>query len=84
MAQLQASSRFVFAMARDNAMPFAASIRRTNASKQPIVAHWLVIALCTPFCLLVFMGKGPVYSVIAVTASTLSYVGYVSLCSGGV
>lgn len=78
MAQLQASSRFVFAMARDNAMPFAASIRRTNARKQPIVAHWLVIALCVPFSLLVLAGKGPVYSVLAVTASTLSYLGYVS------
>ncbi|KAI9638704.1 amino acid permease-domain-containing protein [Dioszegia hungarica] len=76
MAQLQASSRFVFAMARDNAMPFAASIRRTNARKQPIVAHWLVIALCVPFSLLVLAGKGPVYSVLAVTASTLSYLGY--------
>lgn len=81
MAQLQACSRFVFAMARDNAMPFAEHIRRTNAARQPIVAHWLVIGLCVPFSLLVLVGKGPLYSVLAVTVSTLSYFGYVS-CRG--
>jgi amino acid transporter len=77
LAQLQASSRFVFALARDNAMPFAETIARTNSSKQPIVAHWLVVAMCVPFASLVVAGKGTLYSVLAVTASTLSYLGYV-------
>ena len=61
-------------------MPFAATIARTNKSKQPIVAHWLVVGMCVPFASLVVAGKGPLYSVLAVTASTLSYLGYVSLC----
>lgn len=78
MAQLQASSRFVFALARDNAMPFAESIRWTNKYKQPIIANWVVIALCVPFCLLTIAGKGTLYSVLAVTAASLSFVGYVS------
>jgi amino acid transporter len=78
LAQLQASSRFVFALARDNAMPFSETIARTNKHRQPVVAHWLVIALCVPFSVLVVAGRGPLYSVLAVTASTLSYLGYVS------
>lgn len=78
LAQLQASSRFVFHLARDNAMPFSEAIRWTNSSKQPIIANWVVAGLCIPFCLLTIAGKGTLYSVLAVTAASLSYVGYVS------
>jgi hypothetical protein len=78
LAQLQASSRFVFALARDNAMPFADTIKWTNSSKQPVVANWVVVGLCIPFCLLTIAGKGTLYSVLTVTAASLSFVGYVS------
>lgn len=78
LAQLQASSRFVFSLARDNAFPFAEAIRWTNGAKQPVIANWTVILLCTPFCLLTTAGKGTLYSVLAVTAGGLSYWGYVS------
>jgi amino acid transporter len=77
MAQLQASSRFVFALARDDAMPFSESIRRTNSAKQPVIAHWLVVGLCAPFALLVIGSQHTLYSVLATTASCLSYGGYV-------
>ncbi|ORY27495.1 amino acid permease-domain-containing protein [Naematelia encephala] len=76
LAQLQASSRFVFALARDNAMPFSETIRRTNSSKQPIFANWLVCLLCAPFAGMVAGPESTLYSVLAVTASCLSYIGY--------
>ncbi|OCF45080.1 amino acid/metabolite permease [Kwoniella heveanensis CBS 569] len=77
LAQLQASSRFVFAMARDNAMPFSNWIRRTNAAKNPIFANWLVVALCVPFASMTLGSRSALYSVLAVTACTMSYVGYI-------
>ncbi|KAK4683604.1 solute carrier family 35 (GDP-fucose transporter), member C1, partial [Tremellales sp. Uapishka_1] len=76
LAQLQASTRFVFAQARDHALPFSDSIQWTNSAKQPVVATWLVVGLCAPFCLLLIGSKHTLYSVLAVTASTLSYIGY--------
>jgi amino acid transporter len=79
MAQLQASSRFVFALARDNALPFSETIRWTNSEKQPIIANWAVVIICMPFACLLISGQGTLYSVLAVTSSTLSYVGYVSV-----
>lgn len=79
LAQLQASSRFVFALARDNAMPFADTIKWTNSSKQPVVANWVVVGLCIPFCLLTIAGRGTLYSVLTVTAGSLSFVGYVRM-----
>ncbi|WVF66869.1 hypothetical protein IAT40_001612 [Kwoniella sp. CBS 6097] len=77
LAQLQASSRFVFALARDNAMPFSNWIRRTNAAKNPIFANWLVVALCVPFASMTLGSRAALYSVLAVTACTMSYVGYI-------
>ena len=78
MAQLQASSRFVFALARDNALPFSEIICRTNSNKQPIIATWVIVVMCMPFACLVLAGEGALYSVLAVTAGTLPYVSYVS------
>lgn len=82
LAQLQASSRFVFALARDNAMPFSHIISRTNKKKQPIYANGIVVGLCMPFALLPLGSQSALYSVLAVTCSTLSYIGYVSPQSG--
>ncbi|RXK41391.1 hypothetical protein M231_01296 [Tremella mesenterica] len=76
MAQLQASSRFVFALARDNALPFSEAIRRTNSAKQPVIANWVVVGLCAPFACLLIGSHNTLYSVVAVASSTLSYVGY--------
>ncbi|ORX36310.1 amino acid permease-domain-containing protein [Kockovaella imperatae] len=77
LAQLQASSRFVFSLARDNAMPFSKAIQWTNSSKQPVVAHFVVIALCAPFAALTLAGSGTLYSILAVTAGSLSFLAYV-------
>nr|XP_019050170.1 amino acid/metabolite permease [Kwoniella bestiolae CBS 10118]OCF29100.1 amino acid/metabolite permease [Kwoniella bestiolae CBS 10118] len=77
IAQLQASSRFVFALARDNAMPFSDWIKKTNKSKVPVLANWLVIALCLPFACMTLGSQATLYSVLAVTACTMSYTGYI-------
>ena len=79
MAQLQASSRFIFALARDNALPFSRVIRQTNSNRQPVIANWLVVIICAPFSCLLVASKGTLYSVLVVTASSLPYAGYVSL-----
>ncbi len=77
-AQLQASSRFAFALARDNAMPFAHVIKRTNKYKQPWVATLLCIGLWAPWCLLQFANRDHVVPVITACASSLSMLSYVS------
>ncbi|WWD16702.1 hypothetical protein CI109_101133 [Kwoniella shandongensis] len=76
LAQLQASSRFVFACAREQAMPFSDWVKQTNEKKNPVRATWLVVALCAPFALMTIGSQATLYSVLAVTASTMSYVGY--------
>ncbi|WVQ79073.1 hypothetical protein IAT38_001167 [Cryptococcus sp. DSM 104549] len=76
LAQLQASSRFVFAMARENAMPFSNLIKRTNSKRTPVFATWLVVVVCAPFACLTLASQSTLYSVLAVTACTMSYVGY--------
>lgn len=76
-AQLQASSRFAFALARDNAMPFSNVIKRTNKYKQPWVATLLCIGLWAPWCLLWFANREHVVPVITACASSLSMLSYV-------
>lgn len=80
-AQLQAASRFVFAMARDRALPFSDTVKMTNDKRQPFVANWLVVALWAPFGLLLLSSASVVSSVITVGTSSLSMLGYVSLNS---
>lgn len=77
-AQLQAASRFVFAMARDRALPFSDQIKRTNKHKQPFIATCLCVALTAPFVCLLIGQAGVIYSVVTVGAATLSMLSYVS------
>lgn len=76
-AQLQAASRFTFAVARDNALPFSDAIKYTNKQKQPVVAHWLVVALWGACSVLILFNKpGLVLSLVTTGASSLSILGY--------
>jgi amino acid transporter len=79
LAQIQTTSRFIFSLARDNAMPFSEQIRRTSASRVPVVAHWVTIALCAPFSLLVVANGETLHTVLAVAAGSLTFWAYVSL-----
>lgn len=76
-AQLQAASRFTFAVARDNALPFSEAIKYTNKQKQPVVAHWLVVALWGTCSVLILFNKpGLVLSLVTTGAASLSILGY--------
>lgn len=77
-AQLQASSRFVFALARDRALPFSDTIKSTNRSKQPWVAHLICVVLWAACAPTLLAETGVVLSVVTVVAGTLSMLGYVS------
>lgn len=77
-AQLQASARFTWALARDHAMPFSDTIKKTNKYKQPWVATLLCIGLWAPWCLLWFAHHESVVPVITACASSLSMLSYVS------
>lgn len=77
-AQLQASSRFVFALARDRALPFSDTIKSTNKAKQPWVAHLICVALWAACAPTLVAASGVVFSVVTVVAGTLSMLGYVS------
>ena len=59
-------------------MPLSKTIQWTNSSKQPVVAHLIVIAVCLPFAAITLTGTGTLYSVLAVTGGSLSYLAYVS------
>jgi amino acid transporter len=83
LAQLQASSRFVFSLARDNALPFSSTISRTNSKKQPIVATWVVIGLCTPGSLMLLSSSGILFGIVGVTAGTMMLFAYVSSTTAG-
>jgi len=78
LAQIQATSRFVFSLARDNAMPFSAQVRRTSATKVPVVAQWVTIGLCAPFSLLVVANGETLHTVLAIAAGSLTFWAYVS------
>jgi len=78
MAQMQAASRFLFALARDNALPFSKHLRYTNSNRLPIIAIWVIVGLCTPLSLLLVDSQVILYGLVATTATTLSFVGYVS------
>lgn len=76
-AQLQAAARFTFAVARDHALPFSTAIKYTNAARQPVVAHWLVVALWGACSVLILFDKpGLVLSLVTTGASSLSILGY--------
>jgi len=77
-AQLQAASRFVFAMARDRALPFSDQLKLTNKEKQPFMATFLCIVLWAPFCCLLIGKAAVIRSVATMGAATLSMLGYVS------
>ena len=68
-------------MARDQAFPFSDVIKRTNSKKLPNIATWIVLALSAPLSFLLLTQSGIMYSLIAVSAGSISYVGYVSDCS---
>lgn len=56
-AQLLASSRFLWALARDSAIPFSPYLRRLSPGSQlPIRATWLLCAIAAP-CLLLIAGS---------------------------
>lgn len=56
-AQLLASSRFMWALARDSAIPFSPYLRRLSAGTQlPVRATWTVCAIAAP-CLLLIAGS---------------------------
>lgn len=65
-------------MARDQALPFSDVIKRTNRKKLPNVATWVVLGLSAPLGMLLFTGSSILYSLLAVSAGSISYVGYVS------
>lgn len=75
-AQLQAASRFTWALARDRALPFSDTIKRTDKHKQPVIANWLVVALWAPFGCLIIGSASVIWSVVTVGTSTLSMLGY--------
>lgn len=56
-AQLLASSRFMWALARDSAIPFSPYLRRLSPGTQlPVRATWTVCAIAAP-CLLLIAGS---------------------------
>ncbi len=81
IAQLQASSRFVFAIARDDAIPFLSNhLKQTNANKMPVRASWLVSAMTVPLAFALW--SKPQLSAIVFTLSggMLCILSYVSPC----
>lgn len=52
IAQLLASSRFIWALARESAIPFSPFFHKISASHQPLNAIWIVVFISAPSLLL--------------------------------
>jgi amino acid transporter len=65
IAQLLASSRFVWALARDDAVPFSPHLRRLSADTRiPVRAIWVICIFVAPALLLVIGSRKIVTSLI--------------------
>ncbi len=65
VAQLLATSRFIFALARESALPFSGFFRRLSTSqRQPLNAIWATVAVVTPGLLLLRISPSVVGTII--------------------
>lgn len=78
-AQLQASSRFVWALARDQAIPFSKYFYALNKHRLPVAATWLVLAMALPMAAVIWTAPHITASVLSTAAGTFCMVSYVSL-----
>lgn len=78
IAQLQASSRFIWAIARDQALPFSKYLYQTDKNRLPTAATWLVLLLSAPICFLLWPFPDISLSVLSVAAGTFCLISYVS------
>lgn len=77
-AQLQASSRFVWALARDQAIPFSKYFYALNKHRLPVAATWLVLAMALPMAAVIWTAPHITSSVLSTAAGTFCMVSYVS------
>lgn len=64
IAQLLASSRFIWALARDSAIPFSPWLSRLSTSRIPLRATWVVCAIAGPALLLIAVSRKIVTSLV--------------------
>ncbi|KAJ9123141.1 hypothetical protein QFC22_001334 [Naganishia vaughanmartiniae] len=76
IAQLQASSRFIWAIARDQALPFSKYLYQTDKNRLPTAATWLVLLLSAPICFLLWPFPDISLSVLSVAAGTFCLISY--------
>ena len=75
-AQLQASSRFVWALARDQAIPFSKYFYALNKHRLPVAATWLVLAMALPMAAVIWTAPHITSSVLSTAAGTFCMVSY--------
>ncbi len=79
VAQLQASSRFVFAIARDQALPYSDFLKQTSRRRMPLHATWLVSFLTVPLAFGLWRAADLSSTVLSLGEGTLCLLSYVSL-----
>jgi amino acid transporter len=81
VAQLQASSRFVFAIARDQALPYSDFLKQTSRQRMPLHATWLVSLLTVPLAFALWRSPVMYSTVFSLGGGTLCLLSYVSRAS---
>jgi amino acid transporter len=82
VAQLQASSRFVFAIARDQALPFSDFFKQTNRARMPVHATWLVSSLTVPLAFALWQMPVLYSTFLSLGGGALCLLSYVSTAGG--
>jgi amino acid transporter len=82
VAQLQASSRFVFAIARDQALPFSDFFKQTNHARMPVHATWLVSSLTVPLAFALWQMPVLYSTFLSLGGGALCLLSYVSTAAG--
>ena len=83
LATLQASSRFLWALSRDQAIPFSNVFYRVSRDKLPVAATWLAVALAAPMTAVLWIAPAIVPSVLYSASGTFLMFAYVSPRAGG-
>ena len=78
LATLQASSRFLWALSRDQAIPFSNVFYRVSRDRLPVAATWLVVALAAPITAVLWISPAIVPSVLYSASGTFLSFAYVS------
>ncbi|KAM0791010.1 hypothetical protein ACM66B_004309 [Microbotryomycetes sp. NB124-2] len=80
IAQLLATSRYTWALARESALPFSHIVRRLSRRKLPVTAIWIIVALCAPVFMLLCINTTIISTILLEGAGVTVMISYCVPC----